>query len=271
MADGGNHVFGLPLVKGDSLVLVANTALINFDIRFVGRYLDEDGRPNSFENRLRPTTSNTRIAGRRSFNGGVLLSLTAISDGTTVRRGQTFVSAFISRDRVNDDVPSYPLLSGYLADGSLLSWPGSPLLPSVEGRGSLRAVTISDPGVGVVFAHSMNAGVRWKVLSLFIRFVTSAVAGNRHVGVGVESAGSNRVQYMAAGLQAASLTVDYTAAAFGAGPGVVGTRNFIPLPPDLWLGHQMGSNVLLEGVVDGMDAGDDFSLAHLLVEEYIED
>lgn len=127
-----------------------------------------------------------------------------------------------------------------------------------------RIVTASTVGAGVAWTLQPPGGFAWRIVSVAARLVTSAVAGNRRVFFIAGSAERNYFDQPANTDQAASQTVDYCGHTGASPGGVVPGALTVPLPSS---GLLLLAGRRLTVTVTGLDAGDQWSLVHALVDE----
>jgi hypothetical protein len=197
---------------------------------------------------------------------GFVLSALLVATGNVVCvRGQT-ASVLLVR-RPNPPPSSYQTLwYGYYVSAGNLCFPPSRVDSLVDGRGWLTSVAVAQPGVGVELSVAVPAGVRWRVVGMRATLTASAAVAARAVAIQV-SDGAN-LYYTAGAVNtiAAGQTGEYTFA-----PDVTAAVDTvlhftIPAPPleSLPAGHTISTSTA------GLQAGDQWSAAHLLVEQWIE-
>jgi len=128
---------------------------------------------------VRPTSDRAENNASLPLSPGRLVSVSAHPTGATVRRGQAFIYAYLSRDSVDRTFPSTVLLSDYLVSGSGLGWPGSVLLSPLDGPGAPFSTTVADPGAGSQFTYTVPAGLTVNISMVSFWFQASSTVANR--------------------------------------------------------------------------------------------
>lgn len=127
-----------------------------------------------------------------------------------------------------------------------------------------RIFTAPTVGAGVNWTIAPPGGFAWRIVSVTARLVTSAVVGNRRVFFLAGTAERTYYSQPASADQAASQTVDYCAHTGGAFGGVVPGGLVVPIPSG---GLLLLASRRLTVSVTGLDAGDQWSLVHAIVDE----
>lgn len=195
------------------------------------RYVTPDGEIQYEEETITsaalPSTSLTDYKLGECF----LLSIALVSGQSSTQRGRVYASISYSRAFGGPQVAyMHTLVQGYVTTIQRVSWPVIQADYPLNGPGLPVYLTLTGPAAGANFTYTVPNNIRMRVMSLFFHLVTSATVANRVVTVQA-IAGGTAVAYSAAqAAQAASSTVNYTAAAgypsVAAGDGSV----YIPLP-----------------------------------------
>ena len=238
-------------------------AIITLGIRFQN---DDRARPNVYQERHVPNTDRTAGTSEYPLGSGWLKSLTAIASSGSPAFAHTYLVIDLIRGRGTNATVIQTLMQGPVSALTRRAWPGSPLAASIEGPGTLRSITGTDPAANVSISETVPTGARWRVHALAVTLVTDANVANREVSITFDD-GTTVYAVAAAGAnQAASLTRRYTAARGGV-RGAAATAAEISIAlPDLWLpaGHR------IKTVTTNFQAGDNFGAPQLLVEEHLE-
>jgi hypothetical protein len=135
--------------------------------------------------------------------------------------------------------------------------------------GQLQSVAVGNPSAGANFSTTVPAGVVWRLVSLTVQMVTSAVVANRGMRLAVQDAGGNVLIRTAPNfLVPASSTVIYTAGAGMPAGNLHPTGTQIvamPLPQEVY----MLPNYLIASSVNAQDVGDQLSAIVLAVEAWV--
>lgn len=252
-------------MQPDDILMVGITALSTGRlVTFRGRFLDTQGNIKPFE-----FTPNVTITRARQFftfplAEGFLLSINAFTLSGTNNWGDTHAAAMISRKGAALTDTAMTLFAGYLTFQNPLGWPEGGIHQGVEGPGNIRIITGTDPIAGAEMSETVPLGAIWRLMSLRIQLVTSAVAGNRVVQAEFDDGAGNVFgRATPSAVQAASLTFDYTigsANALGSGAGGnvgISMSDNVRLPP--------GSRIRTKTSL--LDVGDNFGAPVYIVEE----
>jgi hypothetical protein len=256
----------LYITPDDSLTIRAWTALTGVTLAFDARVLFPDGRIGSYWDRYALTGGVAENSFEIRLAEGFLLSLW-IRPTTTVPVGGCWVQCILQRGGGAAATQVQLIAAGYATTRAGLAWPYPRYQNPVEGPGRLRRIKGTDPGPGNIIMEYVPSGTRWKLISLFCTFTTSATAGNRAVYLYFLDSLGLWLAVPPGVLQPASSVAYYTWS--------IGVQNYapavalyyaMPLPADLYL--QAGADIMV--AASGMQAGDDFSAPQLLVEEWVE-
>ena len=197
---------------------------------------------------------------------GFLLTLT-VNCGYTRAGGCYVRAALLSGGAGAIDLIAQTLVAGYVVRGSMLCWPYPRYVGPCEGPGRLRVIVGTDPAAGFQILEAVPANARWRLLAVRAELLTSAVAGNRHITLGMEEAPNVWWQSTALVAQPPSWTHTYTWA--------VGVDARIGVPAG-WVQDRLPDKLTLAagwrfytGVI-GWDVGDDWGAPVYYVEEWVE-
>jgi len=211
------------------------------------------------------TTNSNRSRATDTFRlPGLPVHLQASPSAAPVRRGELYV-------RISLRLGGFPvgrLISGYLTDVRISTWPPGVDEPFVSGRGLPRVITGTDPAAGSEISETVPTNVAWRLIGFRFTLVTDATVANRNVRVIIDDGTTECVRIPPNFNHAASITANYFA---GVGLGVIGWMTgavgVMPLPVDLILfqGWRIRTNTL------NLQAGDNFRAPVLYVEEWIQE
>lgn len=193
---------------------------------------------------------------------GIPVSLTLRTAATGVDRGQCYVKVSL---RVEGVVVAL-LMAGYVTDTGTQAYPNGVIESSIEGPGTVRLITGTDPAAGVDFSETVPTGARWRLLALRVLNVTDATVLNRSVAITYSDGTIIFGATQSPNSQPASVTYNYNYMLSGADRALVTTATIPIRLPMIYLlaGYKVAS------VVSGIQAGDNLSAPILLVEEWIE-
>jgi hypothetical protein len=254
------------LGTNDWLTLQAWTSISGLELRLFLRVLRADGQIIQCAYDYWPQPLPATNAWTVNVPEGFLLG-GFVGVGGTCPTGGCYIRLNLGAGSWGGAGPAQVLLKGYVPTNGPLSWPYPRHQNPVEGPGRLRRIKGTDPGPGNIIMEYVPSGTRWKLISLFCTFTTSATAGNRAVYLYFLDSLGLWLAVPPGVLQPASSVAYYTWS--------IGVQNYtpavalyyaMPLPADLYL--QAGADIMV--AASGMQAGDDFSAPQLLVEEWVE-
>lgn len=130
-----------------------------------------------------------------------------------------------------------------------------------------RVVTGNDPGAGSEATVRVPSGVWWELISFRVPFVTSAVAGNRHVRLAFTDGNTEFARIATATAQGATLTFVYD---FLAGIGRDNSDAQDCINTSMMSGVQLCPGWTVGTNTNTMDAGDNYGAPVLYVIEYVQ-
>jgi hypothetical protein len=214
-----------------------------------------------------PNTDRSTRATEHALGTGSVLNVTIFASAGAPQMGHTFVMAQLIRGSGAAAVILGTLLAGYVTTTQALGFPGSPIVPSLQGEPLIRFIAGTVPGAGLNITETVPTGARWELLSLRFNFQSSALAALRRVVVVGIGAGLTAFTAVAFTTQIASELWAHTFAAglngradggFGAIQSELPAR--VILPPAG--GFQTS--------VFNMQVGDQFSAIVYVVREWLE-
>ena len=179
-----------------------------------------------------------------------------------IEQGAAFVrvSLAISGDIVHQ------LVAGLIASNHAISWPQQQNEYSVPTVGIFKTVSTSNPAAGVELSHTVASGTYQKIRSIIFTLVTDATAADRNVRLRFSNFSNQIFDITIATLQTASLTYEYTfLAGHPFGPTLINNKIVIPMPGDLLLGESFN----IATATNNLQAGDNFSNAYILLDQFI--
>lgn len=251
----------------DALRLRVFNSASGVTVALEGRMMTPDGCVRPFAHELTPATDRTESTVLCRLGEGFLLNVGLRASAGTPRVGQCFATVEVVRGSTGAVTTLGALISGYVTDTSRLPWPGSPARSSVEGPGVIRLVTGTDPAAGAEISETVPTNAKWRLVALRAALVTDATVANRTLSLLIDN-GSSVFFHIGDGFtQTAGLNVSHV---FSVGAGAYGNSNGAVqgwLPTDAFLmgGYRIRTST------SNLQAADDLSSPHMLVEEWIED
>lgn len=198
---------------------------------------------------------------------GFPLNVQVFAQAGTPTVGQCFVQVQIV---YGDGAAAFPLatvLQGYVTTTQSLSWPGSPIVNSLEGSGALINRSLANGGPGVDPGFVVPVNTRWSVIGYRGDFTTSAAAGTRNPTVTYNDLTALFARSTSAAAQGPGTTFSYQwMASFGSK--VVDSNNVfslsLPLPSELAAAWQIG---FLTG---GILVGDQWTGIEMAAREWLD-
>jgi len=251
----------------DGLRIRSFNSVGGVNLAIEGRRVEPDGTIVPFADRHVPASDRSEGTSLVNVGPGVLLNVSVRASAGAPRRGQCYVVLDVVRGFTGAIQPLACLLQGYVTDTSRRAWPDSPLELSAEGPGVLTTAAFTDPAAGVEISVTVPPNARWRPLALFYALVTDGTAANRESALVIDDGATVYARVPSGFTQTATLTVSYSA--FHHAPRFTlaqdTTKNF-PLPRiDMPTGHR------LRTITTNLQAGDNYGLPHMLLEEWIED
>lgn len=255
------------LTLDDRLYIRSRNSLAGVELRIAGRLLKPDGWIVPFNFDHTPATNRSASLERFQMAEGFLLSCIVFPSAGAPSRRQTFAEVGFLRGLADNASVVDVLARDYVSEAEPLAFPGARIRSSVDGRGALRSLTGTDPAAGAEITEAVPADALWRLRSMVYALVTDATAVSRVSRITLDDGAAVYAQSNAEQVQSASLTLDYTAASFGAGGGPSSLAVRVPLPEDVLLaaGHQIATDTL------NIQAGDNYAAPQFLVEEWIQD
>lgn len=279
VASGGGTVISSPfqfaLDGADNLRLrvwaknIAGTGAIQGSVALMFRTVDTAGQIQVTTRAVTPADDSTSRAFTFGLPRGFLLNLTVAFAATGTFAGLCYVAVDLIRGLPPGSVTQVgQLLGGYIRPGAALTWPGSPVMSSVEGRGFPRTVETLLHDIGADLNIVSPILSRWLVLAAHAVLFTDATPANRVVGLNIVDAGG-----LTLGLCPAP---DFTPASSAMR---ITWQNSAPQPSVAGIGWTVGvipAGLIVTGgttfmtVTSGLQATDQFTVFHVRVEEWLE-
>lgn len=275
LATAGNRVIAAPfqfaLSGSENLRVRSANSLAGAVIALQGRILLDDGTIHPIVFSHTPNSDRSLKTQDFALGTGTLLTLTVFVSTGAPLRGQTFVQVQVIQGFGGATIALGTLLQGYVTSFQQLAWPGSPIEDSLSGRGWLTIVTPANPPGGSGLTVTAPTGVRWRLQSVDCRLDTDATAVTRQPFIETISGGTVLAHIPPSSYAPPSYVTFFSWVASGNTGNVNQTApniriNGAGLGPEIYV--RGGDSVVLTGLL--LQAGDQFSLVALTVEEWLE-
>jgi len=222
--------------------------------------------PVAYQERHVPNTDRTAATSDYPLGEGWLKSVTAVASSGAPVYAHTFIRLDIIRSRGGVATVLHTLMQGPVSALTRRTWPGSPLQASIEGPGTIRSITGTNPAAGAEISETVPTGARWMLLSIRADLVTDGTAATRTPQLILDDGTTSLWVADPVGATSASLTRGFNAGAGADRPSSTLTELTwaIPYPMPLLAGFRI--RTLTNNIV----AGDNWGAPQLLVEEHLE-
>jgi len=233
-------------------------------ITVFARILLPDGTivPNQWQ--MTPPATRTGFSYTLNLPEGFLLSVTAQTN-SIAWPGAMFVRLFLTRGNPVTNPIAQLLACGYVSQTNNLSWPPGRIMQTTEGRGLIRSITGTVPGVASEISETVPTNAIWRLISVRYSLTTSASVASRGSNLVVDDGTNAFGTYVPATSQAAGNTFAYTWGAGATLGNVSLAASCQGMPNDLFLtaGMRFRTSTTL------MQAADQYTAPQYLVEEWI--
>jgi hypothetical protein len=255
----------LYVTPNDSIEVQARSPSVTTTMALTVRILTPQGIVTEYQQSLTVATVGTGIFTQDlSPTEGFILSAQLTANAAS--RGQCFVKLQLHKNPSGSDQTLGALLfQGYVSADDHLSYPQSVTESSLNGRGWLHGVTVSNPAAGANITTSVPTGVHWNIRSLAFQFVSGAGAGNRTVVLEATlTTGQSGLFVVPTSVQTAGLTYLY-----GYAQGIFNEFQTpymaIALPTDAVL----PAGTTITAGLGGIQSADQFQNISMFVEEWV--
>jgi hypothetical protein len=254
----------IPLSPDDSLyveaIVIANPGVILIQ----GSAINLDGKVVNFSEELNVNLTSTIISKRIPLGYKFLLSVIIFDRDNTLLLGDMLVSCSLSNPKFGIAPIFRKLLcQGYVSTIEKIGYGSGQSLPASFNKQFYNVINIGNPAAITDFSFSCPAYLRADVIGLRFTLQTSAVAGNRQVGIQTINQDSLNIFCFTSRAQAASLIYTYSFNKFQTNDLQVGTLISSSLPDfKLRRDHSVGS------FVQGFQAGDQLSNIYLYLYQH---
>lgn len=267
LATIARHAPGAFYMTGeDSLQISGWNITASARLRVSGRFLGLDGQPRAFEHDVALTTDRAIASLVRQLGEGWLLNLQLNVSGATSPYGATFARAQVVRGVSTSGIVLGTLCAGYVTSAQPIAFPGGRVRSMADGRGNIRSIAGTDPAAGVELSETVPTGVRWQVLMLTARLVSSAAVASRQPTLLIDDGTSVLWSTDPPDVQPASENWRWNAGQGTARLSSTYDNKTWNAPVQLVL----LPGFRLRSVTGGFQAGDNWGAMQLLVEEWLE-
>lgn len=258
---------GAQYVTIDDLIRVEFTSsLVPSTMRFSARVLDVKAGIVYYQQNVATSAARSPVVEVFENIEGFLLGFQCVLISGAAGGNWNYASVGFSRGSVSASRLFQVLAAGYFDLATPLFWPGGIYRWQTEGRGFMRVVTGSDPGVGASFTEPVPENARWRLVGTDITLVTDANPANRRFILEIERGAVRLTGSVSALAQTASQTVVYNVGHWGES-----TLNFGGRVKVNWPEHAiMSADDVLVGLATNFQAGDNFGAPVYFVEEWFE-
>lgn len=232
-----------------------------------GRIFTPEGRIVPFEFKQVPNTDRTVKTTDAPLGRGWLMHAIAFATSAVPFIGETWAQLSIVRGDTGATHELEILSGGYLTQVQPVSYPGGRYGSSIDGAGVIRTISGTDPAAGAEISETVPTGARWRLMSLQSVLTTSVAVANRNVQIVIDDGTNETYRAACASNQAASNAFRYSFSASGVTnvPASANTH-MVPTPAPAIL----GPGYRIRTITNLLDAGDNWSQAFILVEEWQE-
>lgn len=165
--------------SAENLRVTSYNALAGVQLTIRSRFLMNDGRIAISADPHTPTSARAAGTSLIVTSDGWLLGLEVFASTGTPITGQTYVIVEVVRGFEGAITPLCTLIQGYVTASRRLSYPGSPIVDSLDGAGALRSIQGTTPGAGAEISETVPTGARWMLLAFKALFTASGAAATR--------------------------------------------------------------------------------------------
>jgi hypothetical protein len=255
------------LTGEDQLRLTTWNRIATPGVSLEGSLLNKDGVVVPFSEPQTPNTDRTAKTTDKWPGEGWLLNFAVRATAAAFPVGGCFARVEVVRGRSSSVQQVTTLVEGYVGLGQRVVWPNGVSQGCLEGGGSLRAITGTDPAAGAEVSETVPTGARWELIAFAVNLVTDATVANRTPVLILDDGTNVYYKSSTSGNETASLTWEHY---WVQGIAFIfdGTRHIsqLSIPPNnrLGAGHRIRTTTL------GLVAGDNYAAPQMLVREWIE-
>ncbi len=221
----------------DRLLVTAWSDDGTIDLAVHGRFLKRSGEIQPFVYVCRSAAT---VAGRNTpidLGEGYLLNLALAIDGSAaIPWGRAYGRVNVVRGTQGPSIVLGSMIAGYVASGTLLAWPGSPIQYPWEGAGFLEWQSMPDNVAGLAPQATAGAIQRWQIIAVRTTLQAIGTFSTRKPFVAVRQAGFDFLRvYLPAFLVGGQTMLCQWSAGMGGAEAVSDTDVLGALPDPFWI------------------------------------
>lgn len=256
----------LYVTVSDTMQLTVWNHVTGIEVDITGRVLRADGSIIRIFQPVFPTANRAANVVKVNLPNGWLLDISINTPTASVARGQCFAQCTIVRGAAAALSAVQLLAQDYVATGLAMQWPGGLVRSPLEGPGFIVSQTTT-VGAGLDWSFTVPSNTRWKVRAVSAFLTASATVASRLVALNLKDTVGN-IYY---GMQCNASQTASQALRYNWYPGAPFTALITsvitsPIPTDTVLFTNMSISV----TTANLQAGDQWSLITMAVEEWIE-
>ncbi len=234
-------------------------------VKVSGMLIDGDGDVVEFGYEEAVSSDRSTATFFHPMAAGFLLAYQVTIDSGSVEYGAVMARADLMNAASSSALLLKYIVQGYLSDTESLSWDNTTPKPLLETQGNRRTIPVSSPAAGASWTQTVPSEVFWRINSIKTFLVTESGGNPRIVKLRV-SDGTNVYLSLPTTGQISSSTSRAMHWMPGVGEIDDGNDSVIsPIPHDLLL----GPGEIISVGTNNITPGDQWSLIHLRVQEYI--
>ncbi|HLJ76893.1 MAG TPA: hypothetical protein VKT75_05745 [Acidobacteriaceae bacterium] len=252
------------VTQSDLLVLKVYSSASSATVTLTWKMLLPDGRIVLNQQNAICTTARSLNTFTYPMSEGYLLEV-AVAGGTSGQADRTFCQVSLAPGSSTNFLAVQVLCQGYSTFQNVLTWPNGAINSNTTGMGAVIDVTGTTPGAGAEINETIPTNAQWRLKLISFTLVTAVAVANRTVSLVIDDGANILYQVPALAVQAASLTVRYSA---GDNSQNLTTTNGIAtlaLPNDF----RMAQNWRIRTLTTNLQAADQYSAPQYEVEEYL--
>jgi hypothetical protein len=258
----------LYVTQSEFLVVKTLSSVANPALTVSYRLLGADGQVSYNQSALANLAAgsiNTQLFPMRE---GFLIDICVSAFGSTIQRGQTFVSLSLQFGNASGQTPFNVLAADYVTNSKPLAWPEGPIATSVDGPGSIVSLAGSVPAAGAEATFTVPAATRLRVYGCATQITTSAAGTNRNFRLVIDDGTNALFEGTMTGSDTFGIN---TTAVVSGGSGVVCVNTPYPhINVAFPVQAILGAGWRVRTLTGNIDVGDQYTALRLAAEQWIE-